>query len=373
MESFLINVGEPRSYVVEIGENILFNPELSRFDPISADKYFIITDDIVKNIWASDFQKFLQRHESLEVRLISIPPGESSKTPETISLLARKLAQNKCSKDSVIIAFGGGVIGDIAGFLASQYFQGIGFIQVPTTLVAQVDSSIGGKTGVNLPEGKNLLGTFYQPLVVISDVATLSTLQEREIKNGLAELIKYGSIADEGFFTFLEKTYTQRDSATYKEWVQRAVKIKAEFVERDELDKGIRMLLNYGHTIGHAIETAAHYRISHGEAIALGMAREGTIAYNLDLLSKEDLNRQNSLIAAVGLPTAYNMIPESCRGKIHELIEIMERDKKSYRGKIRMVLPKSIGIAYKEKEEYTIEVDTSLISTCLREDTHRNI
>ena len=263
-------------------------------------------------------------------------------------------------RNSIIIAFGGGVVGDLAGYVASFYKRGIKYIQVPTTLVAQVDSSIGGKTGVDIPEGKNMFGHFHQPLTVLSDVNTLQTLPNKEIKNGLAEIVKYGMILDKELFEYVEQNFLNKPDEFYLKVIERSCRIKAEIVEQDEKEGELRKILNYGHTVGHAIETAENYKISHGEAVGLGMAYEGKIASKLGLLDKGDLSRQNRVIEAIGLPIRYN-------GNIDYLVEIMKRDKKNKSGKIHFILPTLIGAIKEENGKVAFTVEEFLVKECLKD------
>lgn len=356
-ETIPINIRD-NGYAAEIGEGILFeddeNNTILRQNP---DKVFIITDDNVKQAWGDDLRKFLSR-SGLETHTLYFPAGEKSKTPETVNSLAEQLAENECSLDSLILSLGGGVVGDIAGFVASTYKRGIPYIQIPTSLVAHVDSSIGGKTGVNLKHGKNLLGSFYHPRAVISDTQTLTTLPEKEMKNGLAELIKYGIMFDRKLFEYLEETCTERRIDIYQHWIKRAVEIKSIIVEQDEKDTGIRTILNYGHTIGHAIEAESNYSIPHGEAISIGMVYEGAIAVNLGILNEKEHEKQNNLLRKANLPVNYD-------GDAQNLIKHMRLDKKSGRKEIRMVLPKSIGQAH-QKDSFLITISEELIEESLK-------
>jgi len=246
-------------------------------------------------------------------------------------------------KTLFVIALGGGVIGDLAGFAAAIYKRGIPYLQIPTTLLAQVDSAIGGKTAIDLPVAKNLVGAFYQPKAVLSDISTLRSLPERELRNGLAEVIKYGVIKDSRLFEFIEKNYKKilrRDTQALSFIVARSSAIKARVVETDERDTtGARAILNYGHTFGHAIEAASEYGEGyyHGEAIAVGMIIAARLAVDLGLMKARDANRIEDLIRSVGLPTKIKKLPKA------RLYNAYLRDKKFIRGKSRLVLPTSIG------------------------------
>lgn len=354
MEQIKVNLGN-RTYEIEIGEGILSKIDFNRF---KASKYAIVTDSNVNRLYGLDLRKQIGSQD-LDVEVFSLPPGEGSKMPEYATRIGRRLAEKDFDRDSIIIALGGGVVGDLAGYVASFYKRGIGYIQIPTTLLAQVDSSIGGKTAVNIPEGKNLFGSFHQPIAVITDIATLQTLPEKEIKNGLAEIIKYGMIKDYELFKFLEQNYAGRTPGLYLELVKRSCKIKAEIVEKDETEQELRKILNYGHTVGHAIEASDGYKISHGEAVALGMVYEGKISARLELLSQDDLKRQNNLIKSIGLSTRY-------RGNIEILIKLMKQDKKTKSDKLYFILPTMIGGVKEEKGKISFPVEESLVRECLR-------
>ena len=339
------------NYIIQIGENIL--PKIN-FRKFGTEKFAIITDSNVKKLYGETLRKLLKARK-LDAELFYFPAGEKSKTAETAIRLARELAKNNFGRDSLIIALGGGVAGDIAGFLASFYMRGINYVQIPTTLLAMVDSSIGGKTGVDIPEGKNMFGAFYQPKAVFIDVNTLKTLPEKEIQNGFAEIIKYGVIRDKNLFAFLEKNYSARSAEFFKTIIEKSCRIKIEIVEKDEKEKELRKILNYGHTVGHAIEAAENYRLSHGEAVALGMAYEGAIASRLGYLSKKDLERQNKLIKLFGLPTTY-------KGNAPAFMHIMKRDKKNKFGNIHCILPQKIGKIRSSKNKVAFPVEESALN-----------
>ena len=353
MEIIKVNLSN-RSYHIEIGKEILKEIDFRQF---GASKYGIITDSNVKKLYGEDLQKFIQ-NQGLEVELFDFSAGENSKNWEVAGEIGRELVKKGFDRNSMIIALGGGVVGDLAGFVASLYERGIDYVQIPTTLLAQVDSSIGGKTGVNIPEGKNLFGSFYQPKAVFIDVEFLKTLPEEEMRNGLAEIIKYGMIRDSELFKYLEKNYSDRTDEFYLRIIKNSCQIKAKIVEQDEKEKERRKILNYGHTIGHAIESAQGYKISHGRAIALGMVYEGKISHKLGLLNEEDLNKQNQLIQAVGLPIIYE-------GNLNDLIEIMKKDKKAKSGEIYFVLPIKVGEVKQENSLVSFAVDTSFLEECL--------
>jgi 3-dehydroquinate synthase len=344
-----------KSYDIRIGKGILRRINFRNF---GASQYAIITDSIVKNLYGRKLQRLIE-DQRLEVELIDFPAGEVSKNWVEAGNLGRKLAKLGFDRDSLIIALGGGVVGDLTGFIASFYLRGIDYIQMPTTLLAQVDSSIGGKTGVDIPEGKNLFGYFHQPKEVCIDIETLETLPEREIKNGLAEIIKYGMTQDRELFEFLEKNIEKRNENFYLRVIETSARIKSRIIEHDEKEKELRKILNYGHTIGHAIEGIKGYRgITHGEAVAIGMVYEGKISSELGFLKRNDLERQNKLIDRAGLPTRY-------KGNIKGLLKIMKRDKKSRNEKLYFVLPIKIGKVKTRKNQIAFPVKIDLIRKCL--------
>ncbi|NBW95730.1 MAG: 3-dehydroquinate synthase [Planctomycetia bacterium] len=278
---------------------------------------------------------------------ISVPAGESSKSPAEATRLWGELARLSVDRHTHVVAVGGGVVGDLAGFVAATFARGLPLWQVPTTLVAQVDSAIGGKTGINLEAGKNLVGAFWQPCGVVADIDTLATLPDREFTSGLAEVVKYGVILDADFFAWLE-THAGgvRDRATeaVQHVVERSAALKAHVVERDEREtSGLRAILNYGHTFAHAFETAAGYgTLLHGEAVAIGMTAAARLAESLGRVGPDFVARQDALLRALGLPvTAADLAwtPPAA----DDLLAIMGRDKKTVDGQLRFVLPSQIG------------------------------
>ena len=267
---------------------------------------------------------------------------EQSKSIQTVMSLYDKLVENEFDRNSGIIAVGGGVVGDVAGFAAATFMRGVPFVQVPTTLLAQVDSSIGGKTGVNLPSGKNLVGAFYQPTLVWTDVSTLKTLPERELRSGLAEVIKYAVVADQGLFHILEekiRSFSEASSDTLIEIISRCCSAKARIVEQDEKDHGVRSILNYGHTAGHALETLSNYiQYTHGEAVALGMIVAARVSHEIGAIDQTTAEKQERLIGAAGLPTRIDRFIDP-----QNIVRQLTRDKKRLAGHIRWILPKTIG------------------------------
>ncbi len=300
----------------------------------------IVTDPKIDGFYGGRVRKALKK-SGFKCLMIRIPAGERYKTLKQIKRIYDSLIQNRFERSDLLIALGGGVIGDMTGFAAATYLRGVSFIQCPTTVVAQVDASIGGKTGVDHPQGKNLIGAFHQPRFVCSDPAVLRTLQKREYRSGLAEVVKYGVISDEGFFQYLEKhsaAIRDLDLEKVTHCIHRASKMKAEIVKADERESGLRKILNYGHTIGHAVETLTGYsKVKHGEAVAMGMVAASRLAVELGLLHAADVQRQVVLLEAFALPTR---LPDLDPG---DVLEVMAGDKKVVGGEIYFVLPKKIG------------------------------
>ncbi len=281
--------------------------------------------------------------------------AESEKNLQSVEGLAQSLVSTKADRHALVVAIGGGVVGDVGGFVAASYLRGISVVHVPTTLVAQVDSAIGGKTGVNLPEGKNLLGAFYPPRLVLADPELLATLPEREFRGGLAEVIKYGVIADAALFAFLEKqmdAILRRDAGALEHVIRRSIAIKAQVVSKDEKESGLREILNFGHTFGHALESVTRYRrFQHGEAIAWGMMCAALLGHEVAGTPADVVSRIVALVRQIGpLPPWPDTKPK-------EIIEAMRSDKKTREGKLRFVLAKKLGHArtFNDVPEKTVE------------------
>jgi 3-dehydroquinate synthase len=284
--------------------------------------------------------------ESLEeagiaVTPVELPDGEAAKTLEVAERCWNALLEAGLDRTSTVVALGGGSVGDLAGFVAATYMRGMNFVQAPTTVLAQVDASIGGKTAINHPRAKNLIGAFYQPRLVLADPTTLGTLPEREYRSGLAEIVKHGIVLDAGYFDEVEASVEpllRRDTATLERVVAGSCQLKAGIVERDERESELRHVLNYGHTIGHALEAVTAYtRWAHGEAVSLGIVAEGWLAERLRLASSATLQRQERLLAAVGLPTRAPDIDAEA------VIRAISRDKKARDGRVPFVLAPAIG------------------------------
>jgi len=346
------------SYDIKIGKD-LFEDFISglKENPI-AYSYVIVTDSNVRKLYGEKLKRLIDGIAE-KTLLIDFPAGEMQKTREIKTEIEDRMLEAGFGRDSALIALGGGVVGDIAGYVAATYTRGIPYIQVPTTLVACVDSSIGGKTAVDTPHGKNLIGSFYQPEAVIIDIKTLTTLGPEEIREGLAEIIKYGIIADYELFELIEQK--SEDIFNYNIEllsliVEKCCRIKGDVVENDEKESNLRKILNFGHTIGHAIENHSNYTLTHGNSISIGMVLEGRIAVNLGIWSAEDLERVRLVFIAAGLPVEipFDIDPE-------KLISSMKIDKKSRAGVIEMSLPEAIGKIYSIDGKYSLKIDDETI------------
>ncbi len=336
MQRIDVNLGA-RSYPIYIGAGALGNKQ-ALDKAIAARDVLLVTNTTVGPLYAAAITQALVPRRCLEVTL---PDGEVHKTLANISRLLDVLIANRFARDCCVVALGGGVVGDMAGFAAACYQRGVAFVQMPTTLLAQVDSSVGGKTGVNHPGGKNLIGAFHQPAAVFADTDTLATLPDRELRAGLAEVIKYGLIVDCEFFDWLEVTAAKllaRETAALTHAIKRSCEIKADIVARDEREQGDRALLNLGHTFGHASESATNDSTwLHGEAVGAGMLLAADLSQRLGWVSNADVARVEKLLRAFGLRTD---VSELAAGTLAEKMKI---DKKVAAGRIRLVLLKAIG------------------------------
>jgi len=337
MKTLNVELGE-RSYPIHIGGGLLRRPEL--LTPcIGGSRVAVVTNETVAPLYLDTLLKNLSPWNPLSVVL---PDGEKYKTLDVLNNIYSALLENRCDRKTTLVALGGGVVGDMTGFAAATYQRGVPFIQVPTTLLAQVDSSVGGKTGVNHPLGKNMIGAFHQPRCVIIDTDTLDTLPDKEMSAGLAEVIKYGLIGDPEFFAWLEQNLDKlmtRDPQALAYAIERSCADKARVVASDEREAGSRALLNLGHTFGHAIETGAGYGAwLHGEAVAAGMCMAADLSRRLGWLTPDEFMRIERLIQRAKLPTSA---PKTLTGA--QLREFMSVDKKVEAGKLRLVLPKGLG------------------------------
>ena len=337
MNTLKVELGD-RSYPIHIGRDLLRRPELLA-SCIPGSRVAVVTNDTVAPLYLDTLQRQLQRWNPVSVVL---PDGEQYKTLDVLNRIFTALLENRCDRKTTLIALGGGVVGDMTGFAAATYQRGVPFIQIPTTLLAQVDSSVGGKTGINHPLGKNMIGAFHQPNCVIIDTDTLGSLPDNELSAGLAEVIKYGLIGDVEFFGWLEQNMDRllrRDPEALAFAIERSCADKARVVAADEREAGVRALLNLGHTFGHAIETGAGYgNWLHGEAIAAGMCMAADLSRRLGWLKQEEVARIEALIRRARLPTRA---PKSLSSA--QLRELMNVDKKVEAGKLKLVLPKGLG------------------------------
>ena len=333
---------QERRYPILIGNGLLQD---ERSYPVKrGERVMIVTNPTVAQFYL-DTVTFALKKRGCEVDHVLLPDGGKYKTLESLNLIFTALLQGNHGRDTTIIALGGGVIGDVAGFAAASYQRGVRLIQIPTTLLSQVDSSVGGKTAVNHELGKNMIGAFYQPSMVIIDTHTLGTLPKREVNAGLAEVIKYGAILDYEFFEWLEAHIDELvalNNESLQHCIARCCQIKADVVARDETEKGDRALLNLGHTFGHAIETHLGYgNWLHGEAVSTGMMMAASLSEQLGDISVADVSRLEKLLARANLPT---LSPDSMQPE--DYLPHMMRDKKVLAGKLRLVLLKSLGQAY---------------------------
>ena len=338
MQTLHIQLKE-RTYPIYIGEGLLSQIQL--IEPHLKQKHVaIVTNTTVAPLYLESLLSLLKQH-GIKAFPIILPDGESYKNQETLNLIYDALLKEKCERTVTLIALGGGVIGDITGYAAATYLRGVPFIQIPTTLLSQVDSSVGGKTGINHPMGKNMIGAFYQPQCVIADIDTLKTLPSREFSAGMAEIIKYGLIRDQEFFNWLEKNIEglmKLNPSLLIETIERSCQNKADVVEIDEHESGIRATLNLGHTFGHAIENVMGYGIwLHGEAVATGMVMAAHLSKLMGWLKDAEFNRIVKLLKEAKLPIDPPKISED------QYLHLMSMDKKVVDGKIRLVLQKGIG------------------------------
>jgi 3-dehydroquinate synthase len=331
-----------RSYQIKVGAGLLARLGAECAALKLGQRCAVITDANVGKKFAAAAVKSLSKSGFAPV-LITVPAGEKSKSLATVEKCYDALARHRLERQSFIVALGGGVVGDLAGFVAATYLRGIPFVQVPTTLLAQVDSSVGGKTGVNLRAGKNLVGAFYQPRLVLCDLDALKTLPRREYVSGFAEVIKYGIIYDAVLFAQLERNLAKllrRDAQILRDVIARCCEIKADVVGQDETESGLRAILNFGHTIGHAIENSSGYgKYLHGEAIAIGQVAAARLSQKLLGLSSGEVSRVEKLFVQAGLPVKIKLSPAQRR----KLFAAMKLDKKASGGEVKFVLAEKIG------------------------------
>jgi len=356
-----VSLGE-RSYEIVIGHGILsdLGNAISRLG--LGPRQMIVTSETLWPLYGKTVHDSLAS-SGFDVSVAFVRDDEESKSLQTVTSIYDNLLESEFDRSSGIVAVGGGVVGDVAGFAAATFMRGIPFVQVPTTLLAQVDSSIGGKTGVNYPKAKNLVGAFHQPTAVWTDISTLVTLPERELRSGLAEVIKYAIIADQNLFTMLERilsSFSNASSDTLIEVVSRCCSIKARIVEQDERERGIRSILNYGHTVGHALEALTGYAYyTHGEAVAIGMVAAAKISREIHATHQDTVKMQESLVEAAGLPTRIERPIDP-----YDIVQQLSRDKKRLAGRVRWVLPRTVGEVF-----LTDEVPSDVVLGILKDMT----
>ena len=352
------------SYDILIGYGLLKHiPSHLKENPIGS-KYAIITDSEIKDLYGERLLKGF-REEDIKACLIDFPAGEKSKNLDTVRYLVKRLLENNFDRKSAIIALGGGVVGDVGGFTAAVFMRGIPYIQVPTTLLAQVDSSIGGKTAVDVPEGKNIIGAFHQPKRVYIDPSLLESLPEREFISGLAEVVKYGVIYDRSLFEYMERNHEKirsREKDALLHIITSSCRIKKEIVEEDPREENKRAILNYGHTPAHALEKISGYKCLHGEAVSVGMRISGWLAVKKGFWSMDEWRRQNRLLESLGLPLKMDFKVDE-----NELIKNFHYDKKAEDRTIMFVFPRRIGEMMTINGRYKIPVSENELRSFLKD------
>ncbi len=355
MKIIEVDLGE-RKYPIYIGKSVLSDHKLID-KHITSSQVLIVTNENIAPLYLKSIEASLS---NVDHDVLILPDGESTKSLDSLNQIITRLMEKKYSRTCILIALGGGVIGDLTGFAAACYQRGVKFIQIPTTLLAQVDSSVGGKTAVNHPLGKNMIGAFYQPCAVLADTDVLSTLPEREFSAGLAEVIKYGLIRDKGFYEWLEENIEfiiNRDDEALTYTIERSCINKSEVVAEDERESGVRATLNLGHTFGHAIETALSYKDwLHGEAVGCGMLMAADLSMRLGLIEQDQVDRIKLLLVRAKLPTKI-----SANIKLKQMLENMKVDKKSRDGVLYLILLNDIGEAV-ITSDYTEQALTETIN-----------
>lgn len=345
-----MNMGEKNSYTINIQKGLLSNIS---WIPKQYKKIAIITDHVVKKKYATPLVELLQQ-KSYEVILLSFSSGEKSKNIHTFIKIVNSMLENRYGKDTLVLALGGGVVGDLAGFISATYMRGLAYIQIPTTLLAMVDSSVGGKTAIDMTQGKNLIGAFWQPKAVIIDTHCLSSLSKKHLINGLIEALKMFLTHNKEYFKFLQKNLDavlKCNKEKLHKIIYQALIIKSSVVMQDEKDNHVRMVLNFGHTIGHALEKISHYKILHGHAVAFGILVESKISEILNILPKKDFLIIQSIIESLGFTR-----DKLKKFNIKEIINATKIDKKVKAGRVNYVLIKSIGKVYIKNNHYVHEV-----------------
>jgi len=333
-------------------QNITYNITIDRLPQLTFDTNVVVVTN--PTVSGYHLETLLSHINAAKLNIVTIPDGEEYKTLETVEMILNECFEHKLDRKSLLIAFGGGVIGDMTGFTASIYQRGIDFIQIPTTLLSQVDASVGGKTGVNNKYGKNLIGAFYQPKAVYIDPAFLETLPPREFAAGVAEIVKMAVMFDRSYFEFLQ-TANFEDTETLKEVIRKSVELKAWVVNQDEKEAGIRAVLNYGHTFGHVVENETNYTTYlHGEAVAIGIVMANALAVELGMLTQNEADEVKALLNEASLPTDYTI------KNVDEFYEHFFLDKKSAKGSIKFILPEGIG-----NHKIVSDIDESVVKKVL--------
>ncbi|HMC18991.1 MAG TPA: 3-dehydroquinate synthase [Gemmatimonadales bacterium] len=365
MVKIRVAISEQRdaSYDILIGRGLLADLPALVKAACPANGYAVITDSHVAKLYG---EKLVARcHDAkLHVELFAFPAGEWNKTRETWAALSDRMLARHFGRDSAVIALGGGVAGDVAGFVAATYLRGIPYVQIPTTLLAMIDSSIGGKAGVDVPAGKNLLGAFHQPRLVVADLDVLGSLAAPQLAAGMAEAVKHGVIADRQYFDALEQEHeavAAREAGALERVVRRSVEIKAAVVAADEREAGRRAILNFGHTVGHAIEATAKFATLHGEAVAIGMAYEARLAEALGIAEPGTADRVQRLLERYNLPLE---LPASATEDA--LVAAMQLDKKAREGTVRFALPQAIGRMFADGTNWTVAAPEDVVRDVLR-------
>ncbi|MBT0956749.1 3-dehydroquinate synthase [Alphaproteobacteria bacterium KMM 3653] len=363
-ETVAVNLGE-RSYEVRVGSGLLAQAGAHIAPFLARPRVAVVSDATVAALHLGTLTQALMA-EGIEVVSLELPPGEGTKSWPHLTRVTEWLLEQKIERRDIVIALGGGVIGDLVGFAAAILRRGVRFVQIPTSLLAQVDSSVGGKTGINAPQGKNLIGAFHQPTQVLADIDVLGTMQPRDFLSGYGEVVKYGLLGDAVFFDWLEANgpaLAAGDKALRQYAVRRSVEMKADIVERDETEQGDRALLNLGHTFCHALEAATGYsdRLLHGEGVAIGCALAFDLSARLGLCSQEDPSRVSAHLAAMGMKARLRDIPGDLPDA-QSLLDLMGQDKKVVDGQLRFILAKGIGASF-----VTADVPADKVLTLLDE------
>jgi len=351
-----------QSYTIHLGSGSVsvLDVEFERFAETHG--VALISDRNVYALYGSKLERSIRKRFSHILTLL-VPAGERSKSRWRKASIEDAMIREELGRDSLVIALGGGVVGDLAGYVAATYLRGLPYVQVPTTLLAQVDSSIGGKVAINTKAGKNLVGAFHQPVAVLADIDFLSTLPKRQFLSGLSELIKHGIIADRHLFEQLEENLDRildMDVASLTQALYRSMAVKAKVVQKDEKEGGLRKILNWGHTLGHAVEALSNYRLLHGECVSIGMALEARLCRHLGWLSRQDEQREILLLQRAGLPI---QLPAGISG--HEVVKKTQIDKKARAGHVRYLVHDKIGSMSSVDGTYTVQIPSSEVLACL--------